>query len=142
MPTSTDVAKYILSKQGFMSAMKLQKLVYYSQAWSLVWDGEPLFQDRIEAWRDGPVVRELWNVHRGKFVLDAIDGGDADALGEEQRATVDQVLASYGKLDGATLSRMTHDERPWIDARGETPEGTYCENEITHHSLVAYYGAL
>lgn len=142
MPTSTDVAKYILDKQGFMSTMKLQKLVYYSQAWSLVWDGEPLFQERIEAWRDGPVVRELWNAHRGKFVLDTIEFSDADALGEDQRATVDQVLASYGTLDGATLSRMTHEERPWIEARGETPEGDACENEITHESLVAYYGAL
>ena len=48
--TAIDVAAYILSKQGDMPAMKLQKLVYYSQAWSLVWDDKPLFRDRIEAW--------------------------------------------------------------------------------------------
>ncbi len=51
-----DVARYILEKRGRMSAMKLQKLVYYSQGWHLVFDGEPLFAERIEAWANGPVV--------------------------------------------------------------------------------------
>ena len=36
-----DVAAYILQKTGSMTTMKLQKLVYYSQAWSLVWDEKP-----------------------------------------------------------------------------------------------------
>ena len=49
-----DIAAYILCKQGAMTAMKLQKLVYYSQAWSLVWDDKPLFRERIEAWANGP----------------------------------------------------------------------------------------
>jgi hypothetical protein len=38
MASARDVAAYILSRQGRMTAMKLQKLVYYSQAWSVVWD--------------------------------------------------------------------------------------------------------
>jgi len=52
-----DVAAYILKKQGEMSAMKLQKLVYYSQAWSLVWDEKPLFRAQIEAWA---IFHALW----------------------------------------------------------------------------------
>ena len=60
-----DVAAYILKKQGEMSAMKLQKLVYYSQAWSLVWDEKPLFRAQIEAWANGPVVRSLYDVGGG-----------------------------------------------------------------------------
>jgi uncharacterized phage-associated protein len=51
-----DVAQYILRKQGGMTTMKLQKLVYYAQAWSLVWDEEPLFDQPIEAWSNGPGV--------------------------------------------------------------------------------------
>ena len=43
-----DVAKYILQKQGPMTSMKLQKLVYYSQAWALVWDDERIFPEKIE----------------------------------------------------------------------------------------------
>ncbi|HSS48337.1 MAG TPA: type II toxin-antitoxin system antitoxin SocA domain-containing protein, partial [Thermoanaerobaculia bacterium] len=65
MTTVHNVAAYILQKQGEMTAMKLQKLVYYSQAWSLVWDEEPLFAERVEAWANGPVVPDLYREHKG-----------------------------------------------------------------------------
>ena len=66
-----DVAAYILGRCGPMTAMKLQKLVYYSQAWSLVWDERPLFPESIEAWANGPVVPALYDRHRGAFKLNA-----------------------------------------------------------------------
>jgi uncharacterized phage-associated protein len=56
MVSVDDVAAYILEQRGPMSAMKLQKLVYYSQAWSLVWEDRPLFREEIQAWASGPVV--------------------------------------------------------------------------------------
>ena len=55
------VAKYILQQKGAMSSMKLQKLCYYAQAWSLVWDDAPLFDEDFQAWRNGPVCYELYN---------------------------------------------------------------------------------
>jgi len=64
-----DVALAILQKHGPMTAMKLQKLVYYCQAWHLVWEGRPMFRERIEAWASGPVVPELYEAHRGKFMV-------------------------------------------------------------------------
>ncbi len=64
MAQVADVAAYILEKCGPMTAMKLQKLVYYSQAWHLVWTEKPLFDNRIEAWANGPVVWELYDLPR------------------------------------------------------------------------------
>ena len=69
MATVFDVAKYILDKAGSMSAMKLQKLVFYSQAMSLVWDDLPLFDDDFEAWDKGPVCRALFNAHAESMLL-------------------------------------------------------------------------
>ena len=43
-----DVAQYILKKSGTLTTMKLQKLLYYSQAWSLAWDGVPLFKRSLK----------------------------------------------------------------------------------------------
>lgn len=60
MANVRDVADYILAQRGPMSAMKLQKLVYYSQAWHLTWAEEPIFDARIEAWANGPVVPLLY----------------------------------------------------------------------------------
>jgi uncharacterized phage-associated protein len=54
--TVYDVAKYILVRQGEMTTFKLHKLLYYSQAWSLVWDDAPLFSDDFYAWANGPVL--------------------------------------------------------------------------------------
>lgn len=56
MPTIFDAAKFILEQLGQMSTMKLQKLCYYAQAWSLVWDDAPLFEEDFQAWANGPVL--------------------------------------------------------------------------------------
>src|SRR5262249_57987509 len=91
-----DVAAYILEQRGPMTAMKLQKLVYYSQAWSIVWDDDELFPEELEAWKNGPVVRDLWEAHRGRFKVDEISNGDAETLGGLQKETVNTVLGFYG----------------------------------------------
>src|SRR5215468_6409074 len=94
-----DVAVYILSERGPMTAMKLQKLVYYAQAWNLVWEEEPLFDARIEAWANGPVAPELYRRHRGRLHLSAGDiPGEPDQLSGEERETIDAVLESYGDM--------------------------------------------
>lgn len=111
-----DVAAYIVAKQAPLSAMKMQKLVYYSQAWHLVWDEVPLFDSRIEAWMNGPVVYDLYDKHRGLFTITTWNG-DPGGLSESERETIDVVLEFYGKLSPRELSELTHQERPWQEAR-------------------------
>lgn len=68
MPASVvDVAEYILEQCGPMSAIKLQKLCYYSQAWHLALDGVPLFTEPIHAWANGPVIPALYEMHKGRY---------------------------------------------------------------------------
>ncbi|MCI4659548.1 Panacea domain-containing protein [Cryobacterium zhongshanensis] len=62
-----DVAEYILAEKGEMSTMKLQKLLYFAQAWAITWTGEPLFAEDFEAWASGPVCRELYEMHQGEY---------------------------------------------------------------------------
>jgi uncharacterized phage-associated protein len=138
-----DVAAYILAKQGGMSAMKLQKLCYYSQAWHLVWDEEPLYRERIEAWANGPVAYELFDAHRGQFSLgDTWTRGNAAVLTPSQRETIDIVLEHYGKLTGQALSAMTHAEDPWRDARKGLSDTARSNAEITHAAMADFYSAL
>lgn len=56
-----DVAKYVLKQVGKVTTMKLEKLVYYCQAWSLGWDDVPLFDEDFEAWSNGSVCSQLFN---------------------------------------------------------------------------------
>ena len=78
-----DVAAYILEKMESMTTMKLQKLVYYSQAWSLVWDEKQLFEEDIEAWANGPVVRDLFDYHRGMYEISEMPIGNPRLLNQD-----------------------------------------------------------
>jgi uncharacterized phage-associated protein len=143
MPSVHDVANYILHKKGRMSTWKLQKLVYYSQAWSLVWDdGEPLFGEPIEAWANGPVVSELYKVHRGDFAIEKWPKGDWAKLSAAQRETIDAVLKYYGKHTGHWLSELTHREDPWRKARRGYEPRERGNREITLASMSEYYSSL
>lgn len=142
--TVFDVSKYILDKYGAMSAMKLQKLIFYCQAMSLVWDDVPIFENDFEAWAKGPVCRELFNAHKGKFMLQ-----DSSFLNEynpnisnltpEQIETIDTVVSSLIDFPPYRLSDMVHKEKPWIDARGDCPVGARCSNVIPKTAMLEYY---
>jgi uncharacterized phage-associated protein len=139
MATVHDVAKYILTKRGAMSAMKLQKLLYYSQAWSLVWDDRPLFEEKIEAWANGPVVREVYDLHRGRFLLEDWPKGDVVKLDQDALDTIDGVLTFYADKSAQWLSDLTHSESPWSDARKDLAPGERGDRIITLESMMEYY---
>ena len=138
-----DAARYILTKRGPMSTMKLQKLCYYSQAWSLVWDDAPLFSQDFQAWANGPVCPELFRKTKGQFIANAADEtcGDND-LTENQKDTINKVLEHYGSKDAQWLSQLTHMEDPWKLAREGIPAGALCDRIITKESMAMYYGGL
>jgi len=142
MASVFDVAKYILEKQDPMTTMKLQKLVYYCQAWSVVWDEKPIFSEKIQAWASGPVVRELYDEHKGAFQISSLEKGNIDNLKLEEKETIDAVLQAYGHKPAQWLSDLTHMEKPWNEAREGIPIGQNCENEITLASMSEYYSGL
>ena len=138
-----DVAAFILKERGPMSAMTLQKLAYYSQAWSLVWDEAPLFPEPIQAWANGPVSPALYGYHRGMFtVAPGNIPGNPDALTGDEKETVQGVLSYYGDMSAQALSDLTHAEAPWNLARPGLKPGESSSAEITHEMMAEYYGSL
>lgn len=142
-----DVARYILTRLGDdgklpITTWKLQKLVYYSQAWSTVWSEAPIFDEPIQAWANGPVCPALYNYHRGMFHITQLSAGCEDALTPDQKETIDVVLRHYGDRPSQYLSELTHRERPWLEARGDLKPGERGSNEITLESMAEYYGSL
>jgi uncharacterized phage-associated protein len=134
-----DVAKYILENiGGEISSMKLQKLCYYSQAWNMVWDNDPLFDEDFLRWDGGPVCEELFRKHQGKFYV-STDIINNELLSNEpitptEARNIDQVLEDYGKYSGGQLSEITHSESPWRDTQ---------KNQIISKNLIKeYYSSL
>ncbi len=140
--SSFDVGAYILSKLGSITTMKLHKLLYYCQAWSLVWDEQPLFEGEIEAWANGPVVRDLFAYHRGSYSLSSIPIGNKDLLSMSQKETVDSVLKFYGDKSAQWLIDLTHLEDPWKIARIGLSPNEPGKRVITHASMAEYYSSL
>lgn len=137
-----DVAAYILSKQGAMTAMKMQKLLYYSQGWSLVWDDRPLFPSHFEAWANGPVAPDYFQAHRGEYEVRVEPKGNASAIRGAAKETVDAVLKAYGAKKPQWLSDRTHREAPWIEARNGLAIGQRGSRQIINENMRDYYGRL
>ena len=144
MATVFDVAKYILTQTGTITTMKLQKLVYYCQAWSLGWDEVPLFNEEFEAWANGPVSPDLFARHKGRFVVDPSFLSDIPdyAFDSDAIETMESVLQFYGDKEPQWLSELTHQEAPWKEARAGIPSGAFCNKVITKDSMQQYYGGL
>ena len=142
-----DTAKYILQQHGSMSSMKLQKLCYYAQVWSLVWDDAPLFDEDFQAWATGSVCPELFFKIffkiRNKPLVNINDiTGEEGNLTDNQKDTIDKVLEHYGSHTAQWLSQLTQIEDPWKIARKGVPSGVGCDNIITKESMAMYYSGM
>ncbi len=142
MASAHDVARYVIRQLSPLSTVKLQKLVYYSQAWHLVWEDAPLFDERIEAWANGPVVPDLYREHRGEFQRTSWKKGSIQNLTPKERSTIDSIIKFYGPKEAFYLSELTHREAPWKEAREGLSPGARGSNEITQASMAEYYGSL
>lgn len=145
MTTAADVAKHLIHLAGAdpegepMTAMRLHKLLYYCQGWHLAWYGRPLFADRIEAWKYGPVVPAVYDLPWGKGKEPITDPGSPANLSRRERAVVDQVWGHYCRFSACGLRDKTHDEPPWKDHY--TPDqNARCTREIPPAELSGYFG--
>ncbi|MDV2504116.1 MAG: DUF4065 domain-containing protein [bacterium] len=141
--TAEKVADYIIRSAhdsgALITNLKLQKLVYYAQAWHLALFDEPLFDDPIEAWVHGPVVPSIYSKFRN-FGWNPI-GLDTDEvdLPEDLQEHIDEVIEVYGGFSGWDLERLTHSEEPWRKARGDLPPDEPSSDEISHEDMKEYY---
>ncbi|AHM74329.1 MULTISPECIES: Panacea domain-containing protein [Yersinia] len=146
MLTCFDVADYILAHSDeensgdLISNLKLQKLVYYAQGFSLALLGRPLFEEPIEAWMHGPVVPELYHKYKdnGTQALPVPADVDFSKYSDDEKELLDEVYKIYGQFSAWKLRNMTHDENPWKE--------TYVEGagsrEISNDSMKRFFDTL
>ena len=112
---------YWANQEGeVITNLKMQKLLYYAQAWHLVNFHKPLFTDKIEAWKLGPVVQQVYQkfkVHGPRPIAYQDHKGAEESIFE--RKSLDFLKEFYGiyiKVPAHDLVNMSHSERPWISA--------------------------
>jgi uncharacterized phage-associated protein len=152
MMTIDDCADYIIYKlnedERPLNVLKLQKLMYYVQAWHLAHYRSPMFHGHFEAWIHGPVNPALYARFRRSHQLygmvtiaDVKPGFDPRRLGQDDRAFIDSVIEAYGGFSGSQLEDLTHRELPWSKARGSLGPTERCEAQIDEQTMADFYRA-
>jgi len=120
--------------------LKLQKLLYYAQAWSLSIKGKRLFNEKICAWAHGPVIKEVYDEYK-QFAYNQLEKSTIDESNYsiDEMDILDLVWTVYGKYDAKYLEALMHAEHPWNDARKGYSSGEICQIEITLENIEAYY---
>lgn len=138
----TDAFLYLSREDGApLTNLKLQKLLYYAQAWRLALKGNALFGERIEAWVHGPVVPPIFRMYKHLRWVSIPDfGTPIESVSIKHHLS--DVWKAYGKYDATTLERLTHKENPWILARRGIPMDEPSHNIISHDSMKKYFKEL
>ena len=134
-----DVARYILLRESnSLNSKRLQELCYYTQAWYLVWNDQPLFKEDFEAWHDGPICPQLYSTTKEIVNLDELEKEYKEKgfcfvdLTEEQIQNIDEILDCYRELNNEDLMRRIIHERPWQEARSDL-----IESPINGHYIIS-----
>ena len=146
MSPALEVAKHLLrlsaagEEPDWLCHMRLQKLLYYAQGWSLAVRGRALFPEVVEAWQYGPVVGGLYPVFRryghASIPPEDIDDAHLDAA-EAEFVTV--IWNAYKQFSATKLCEMTHGEAPWLEARGGLASHESGNAPISHEAMIAFF---
>lgn len=134
-----------------LTPMQLQKLVYIAHGWTLAVTGQPLVDERVEAWQWGPVYPSLYDalklygsgavkdeIHRNNWAGNERIRGPvvSEDFTRDERAILDKVWEQYGDLEAFQLSALTHDDNtPWSDVFDGTRHKVIPNSAIREHFL-------
>ncbi len=144
--TAEQVAEYFLllvddDAGDVMTNLRLQKLVYYAQAWHVAILGEELFEDDFEAWVHGPVIPSLYEKYEGSnwTTIPRPTSELTLSINGRSREILDEVWDTYGQFSAKGLENIVRGEDPWIDARRGYGSGDFCREVISKDVMRAYY---
>lgn len=147
---ASDIAKCLIhlaaaeEEPEFLTHLRLQKLLYLAQGWSLAMRNKALFNERIEAWAHGPVVPAVYKEFKlyGEKPIDPTLVLAASKINVDERKFLSAMWGSYKKYSSSSLRQMTHEHEPWVNARKGLKPSEVCHTEITRGAMKAYFTKL
>jgi uncharacterized phage-associated protein len=142
-----DIANWFLSHidrdaGDSITHLKLQKLLYYAQAWSMVLCNKSLFEEDFEAWSHGPVLPDIYQQYK-HFGFEALPNSDwPNTIAPNAERMLEDVQKVYGEKSARYLEELTHQEMPWIEARNGLPLEVRCSNIISKESMFRFYSRM
>jgi uncharacterized phage-associated protein len=144
LASPNHVSDYLLTdgrgRGDVLTNLKLQKLLYYAQAWYLVRNDRPIFREDFEAWIHGPVLPSQY--HRFKdceWRPIQVEIRSPDALPPKLTKHLQAIITTFGVETATRLELMTHRELPWLKARQNMPNHARSKAIISKSSMKEYY---
>jgi uncharacterized phage-associated protein len=145
MHKAIEVANWFIAKAAesgdLITHLKVQKLLYYAEAWTLTLIDKELFEEQMQAWAHGPVVPEVFQEFKkyGWSSLPVPQEQKIPKISPEAEDVLLQVFDAYGDLPAKTLEEMTHKDEPWIKARGGVSFEERCEVVIPKTQIHEFF---
>lgn len=145
--TLNSVADYLLcfaQEHGdVMTPLKLQKMVFYADAWYMALnDDKELIADQFEAWVHGPVARDLY-IRFADYKWQPITSEiKCPELPDDVSEHLSEIYNVFGRFSAYELEQMTHQEKPRLIARGDTPSDAPCRNGIDKGVTAEFYRSM
>ena len=147
---AVNAARYLIhlaaseEEPDFLTHLRLQKLLYYAQGWSLAMRNRALFDEKIEAWAHGPVVPVVYREFKsnGDSPINPALVPPAENLTPDEKAFLESLWSGYKKYSASSLREMTHQHSTWIDARAGLQPGDVCTKEISKPAMKALFKQL
>lgn len=140
MYSARNIAQYIIEYESNMqrpvSNLRLQKLLYFVQAQSLVSLNSPCFDDDIEAWDFGPVVPNVYQQYKifGSSIIPCdFTHSILEHISSTIKKAINSMLDICAQYTTSQLVEITHHQDPWINAYGKF------DNRITPEAIAEYY---
>lgn len=139
MKTAYEVAQFFLhhaynGEKDQISHLKLQKLLYYAQGYSLTFLDKPIFDEPIECWQHGPVIKTIYHAYKHygeKPIPPAMV--NIEVFSNEEVIVLNYVVNEYMQYSAWELRNMTRYGGPWRLANSK-----YCSN-IPIKSIKRYF---
>lgn len=136
-----DVSEYILNQCGDITPLALQKSLYYIQGFFYAFFGRFIFEEDCEAWAHGPVYRKIYDMYADYHFnpISKVDSFDYSIFSAQEKAVIDSVIKNICCYSGKILEMFTHSESPWINTRGNLPEGASSDNVIDKQMIADFF---
>ncbi len=143
MLQAIDVANFFVDvanndEEEYMTNLRVNKLTYFAQAYSLIRLGRPLFEEDIKAWRFGPVIPSVYQAFQtcGRDrIKDVFGSYDVSRFSDEELELLVDIMREYGKYSVSALVDLTHKPgAPWSRVDFNSFNDT-----ITKESMKEYY---
>lgn len=144
MYKAIDISRWFISfvdknHGDLITNLKVQKLLYYAEAWSQVFYNRTLFEEDIQAWAHGPVVPEVYHAFKNRGLEPLELDRALEKLDDEALEILEEVQSIYGELTAKSLEIMTRQDTPWLRARNGLSEEAVCNTVIPKHEIKEFY---